>query len=295
MAYQTGTATGIADLLDKLGTFAAANGWTQNRRDASSLSISKGAIYQNYFDNTSEIWMNASTGYNAGSAWNAQPGASANVQKSRQMSGSFSAYHFFAANDYIHVVVEVDPGLFRHLVAGELAKSSGYTGGHYSGSVGFTDAGAWNNSLFYNKLAFGNVQYPEGPILNVDIESQTGWAQFAASGDVGKLRLISTDHANLTATPVEYHFYADTFQYSTPNTPNGISVFTPVHAYVRRTGGMVSPLGYVRDLRIVNIGVFADGQSETIGSNDWLIFPASARGSGLYGTGNFGYAYKKIP
>jgi hypothetical protein len=294
MAYQTGTATGIADLLDKLGTFAAAHGWTQNRRDASSLSISKGAIYQNYFDNTSEIQMNASTGYNAGSAWDAQPGASANVQKSRQMPGAFSAYHFFADADYMHVVVEVDPGLFRHLIAGELAKPSGYTGGHYSGCVGFTDGGGWNNTLFYNFLGYGNGSFPEGPVCNVDVESQAGFKQFASSS-AGELKLVSTDHANLSAADPDFFLYSDIFQFCSPNTLNGISPFTPIDCYVRRTGGFISPLGYVKDLRIVNLTNFNPGQTETIGANDWLIFPASVKGSGLYGTGNFGYAYKKVP
>jgi hypothetical protein len=296
MAYQTGTATGIADLLDKLGAFVAANGGTQNRRDANSLSIAKGACYQNYFDNTSEIWMSASTGYNAGAAWDAQPGASTNVQKSRQMGGSFTAYHLFLGNDYIHVVVEVDPGLYRHLSAGQLAKPSNYNGGRYAGCVGFRDDGVLRNTLFLNLADWFNPNYLEGPTLDVDIEGQNGWKKFnRASDNAAELLLVSTDHGNLLAPSDDYYLYSDIFQYCTPNTLNGISPFAPIECFVRRTGGFISPLGYVKDLRIVNLTNFAPGQSETIGSNDWLIFPASVKGSGLYGTGNYGYAYKKVP
>lgn len=296
MAYQTGTATGIADLLDKLGTFSAANGWTQHRRDANSLSISKGAVFQNYFDNTSEIWMKGATGFSSAAAWDAQPGADTNTQKSRHMPGSFAAYHFFAANDYLHVVVEVDPGLYRHLNAGEIAKSSAYTGGQYSACVSMAATGEFRSGLFGNILSGSFSEYVETPALKLNFDGFDAWRHFTgdalSSGSPPYVR--SSDHMG-GAAPVQYQWFIDWYNKCTPNTLNGLSVFAPIYLFVDRASSMMSPLGYVRDLRTLNISAFDPGQTVTIGADQWLIFPASAKGSGTYGTGNFGYAYKKIP
>lgn len=108
MAYQTGTATGPSDLLDKLRIFLEAQGWTTNDHSADGtgyrLHVEKspqlggdmmyfnfrsavaesgitGDGYHNsyyddphYHDEITGIAINGSTGYDAGEDWDEQPG-----------------------------------------------------------------------------------------------------------------------------------------------------------------------------------------------------------------------------
>jgi hypothetical protein len=291
MAYQNGTATGIADLLDKLGVFAAANGWTLNRRDANSLSISKGTIFQNLFDNSAEIRLNASTGYNAGAAWDAQPGASPYTQRSNAMSGSFAGYHFFAAETYLHIMVEVDPGLYRPILFGKLADSDDYDGGHYSAAVHATGT-SFQSTLFLSTSA---PFYDDAarPACSVTVDGFSGFLPFSGPAPVGGTVLRSCDFYMLGVFgSTQYHFYSDSYEIG-PNTLNGIAPFSPMQMFAPRTGGGLSPMGYVHDFRLVNIQDISPGQVLTIGANEWLVFPLTEKGAA--GSGNYGLAFKKIP
>lgn len=276
-------------MLDKLATFAVANGWTQNRRDASSLSISKGTVYQNlYDDGVSAIKLSGSTGYDSGSAWDAQPGKSDNIQQCTQLTGSFAAYHFFANNDYIHIVIEVDPGLFRHMALGLLKKSSAYTGGNYSCATNL------NGSLSILTTLFSAGQSPAtfwASSLYIDVDGNNTWKHFNSQVAAGGARLYSTDNYLDSLNSL----YTDWPAWCTPNTFNNLTVFVPVQCFVARSGGGVAPLGYIEDLRYVDLTAIQPGAAVVIGANEWLIFPITQKGTGTGYSGTKGYAYKKIP
>ena len=138
MAYQTGSSSGETDLLSKIHTFATANGWTSNRNTATDINLSKGNLFQNiHIDGTGTWQMKAALGFNSGAAWNAQTNQALTTQKAYGLVGSYTRYHFFTnvANDYIHIVVEVDPGYYKHLCFGIIDKCSSFVGGEYSSSV----------------------------------------------------------------------------------------------------------------------------------------------------------------
>jgi hypothetical protein len=292
MAYQTGTASGITDLLDKLNTFATANGWTLRRREAATLSISKGAVYQNLQESGSAINLHASRGFDAGLAWNNQPDYAAVIQSCTNLSGSFSAYHFFADQDYLHVVIEVDPGLYRHIAFGDIEKSSGYTGGQYSCATRI-DGGIWHTSLFSSGLHYGAGYYNLHPAVGgpssfyVDVDSVAKHQLLTSGGLPGGFVRMITSEMFYSASML----YAD-WPNCMPNTLNGMTGHIPVQIFVQRTGGLYSPLGYVRDLRIVNMVNIRPGEQRTIGADEWLYFPVLAKGGP---SGNWGYAYKIIP
>jgi hypothetical protein len=293
MAYQTGTATGTADLLDKLNTFAAASGWTLNRRDANSLSISKGTVYQNLWEDGTQIKMYLATGYDGGLAWNAQPGANPFTQVSREMSGSFSTYHFFADGDYIYIVVEVDPGLFKHMAFGKIHKCSAYDGGEFSSAVLVDDLafgryhglfGCWEDTLSGNLLAVNTLR------LN-GVDSMPQWRQLNINTSFDDYIVKSTEFwFNFGLSTTQY--YKDWFDNS-PNTETQQTILIPVHLFVERPSSLFSPLGYVDDLRLVNMSTINPGASRTIGANEWLCFPIKSKG--VSPSNNYGYAYKIIP
>jgi hypothetical protein len=298
MAYQTGTATGTADLLDKLNTFAVANGWTLNRRDAASLSISKSGIYQNLWENGSKILLRMATGYDGGAAWDAQPGAATWKQVSWGMSGSFSAYHFFAAGNYIYIVVEVDPGVFKHLAFGEIHKCGAYTGGEFSATVildnengtvsirphglfGCQDDGA--NFVYVNHVNGLRV---------VGLDAQPDWRPLNGNTAVPEYVVKSSEFYFSGSNGTDNGHYRDWFVNS-PNTETQQTILIPIHLYVERGSSLFSPAGYIDDLRLVNMTNINPGDSRIIGANEWLCFPVWQKG--VNPSYNYGYAYKKIP
>lgn len=150
MAYETGTASNVNDLLDKFRLFAIAQGWTANRwatvGSGRELCIQKGSAYFNFRSWNNEtmlvngtntaskygITMNGSDGYSAGSGVHVQPGYP--VRNSTTLgdqcvalfplvttTGPFPAYHFFAPDSKtLYAEVEVTTGVFQRWGCGSL-------------------------------------------------------------------------------------------------------------------------------------------------------------------------------
>lgn len=178
MAYQTGTATGANDLLDKLRLFAIAQGWTANRWVAAGsgqeLCLSKGSAYFNFRSYQNEtalingssytlrygISMNGSDSYAGGSAWDRQPGypvRSGGTAGSDQghgympfvvSQGPFVAYHLFAPDSKtIYLELEITTGTFLRLGFGtlDLFNSGTPGGGRFFYSTG-SNGGVTNST-----------------------------------------------------------------------------------------------------------------------------------------------------
>ncbi|MGI9277957.1 MAG: hypothetical protein ACR2PT_24310, partial [Endozoicomonas sp.] len=169
MAYETGPANGVDDLLDKLRLFAIGLGWTVDRFDTTSVGTGTGTsnngkwlqlhhadagyhnrVSDNRIDDVATnsypkpyIHTFGATGVNTGSAnYRDQPGASWQVSNKQTTSASFAsttnglrgpfkAYHFFGTSFYLHVVIEIVAGEYAHLGVGRLDKCGDYQGGEY--------------------------------------------------------------------------------------------------------------------------------------------------------------------
>lgn len=291
MAYQTGTASGTTDLLDKLNAFAVANGWTLNRRDSDSLSISKGTVYQNLWEDGTQIKMRLATGYDSGAAWNAQPGGNPWTQMSREMSGSFAQYHFFADGDYLYIVVEVDPGLFKHLAFGVINKCAAYDGGEFS-CVVILDNNSRPHGLFScsDDAANGVIYQAMNTLRLNNVDAQPEWRQL--NTNLAETAFIVKSSEFYFAAAGRNDYYKDWIDNS-PNTATQQTILIPVHLFVERSSSLYSPAGYFDDLRLVNMDGINPGESKMIGSNEWLFFPVWKKG--IWPSNNYGYAYKKVP
>ena len=157
MAFQTGTATDIKDLLNDLDVFLTANGWTNDFDNTAGTlgwyAWSKNNVYVVAgFDTVGGadgpqmvLWQNTSNDdstdpYNStgdsgngpsnilgGNFWTNERGA-------YNLTGPFVAYWFFeqdANPAYIHVVIEVNTGEFQHFGWGEIEKIGDWPGGEY--------------------------------------------------------------------------------------------------------------------------------------------------------------------
>ncbi len=159
MAYQTGSATDLGDLLSKLDVFMVANGWTQDDFDDGATVASQGFAQWNKnsihvgvkwvanapnnmsihqaLGNAGAVFPGAHTD-DSGNGYNAAFGSDANLDDERCVNdigdGPFVSYHFFesdASPAYVHVVVEIASETFRHFGWGELEKFNDWTGGEY--------------------------------------------------------------------------------------------------------------------------------------------------------------------
>jgi len=152
MAYQAGTASNQTDLMNKLQTFAAANGFTVDNYDGTNrfLSISRPAdnLYMTfYWDGTNNLAVYQALGYAGGSAqtpWtqvndsgNGNPIIS-QIYSGRNVNnigaGPYTSHYFFAYDDpyALHIVLEFSPGLYRHFGFGSMQKVGTWTGGAFA-------------------------------------------------------------------------------------------------------------------------------------------------------------------
>ena len=159
MAYSTGSATDLGDLLSKLDTFLVANGWTQDDFDDGATTASQGFAQWNKnsmhvglkwvanapnnmsihqaLGNGGAVFPGAHTD-DSGNGYNAAFGSDSQLEGERCVNtigdGPFVSYHFFeqdASPAYVHVVVETESEVFRHFGWGEMDKFNDWTGGEY--------------------------------------------------------------------------------------------------------------------------------------------------------------------
>ena len=155
MAFQSTTAAGTGDVLDKIRLFAIAQGWTVNRwRDSPDTSYGKELCISHadagYFNlahsktvfsitstHDNDILINASPGFDSTKNTNGQ------TDKSGDSRCSLYAYdatktrnvYLFGTTQYIYVVQELTTNLYSHLCFGAIDKAWSYTGGQFVSAV----------------------------------------------------------------------------------------------------------------------------------------------------------------
>jgi hypothetical protein len=144
MSYETGSATSPEDLLTKLNTFlTGAPGWTAElfttgtkRAIWSKVGVSA-KIFVSWDADNIGLAMIQQAASPVDQPLLSQIGSEfiSNTLTSNRycnvMPGPYPSYHFFEDDDYIHVVVEKDSGVYRHFGWGQLLKLGKWTGGMY--------------------------------------------------------------------------------------------------------------------------------------------------------------------
>lgn len=319
MSYQTGTANDVADLLDKWRLFLIANGWTIDfwgpKYTGQALQVHRDGRYWSWWSDTTinpndryqgpYITGHLQTGYDpAAPGAYEQPGASYRV-RTNKLTGPMQAYHFFAgvgrSGAYAHVVIETEPGIFRHMGMGVLDKMGAYENGQY------IYATAWSGNTtevneqdsIYHGVPFDDYTFG---VYNTNFAST----------------LIRCDVDGISPRYIEVNNYdyrgpigrggwrssQGTEQNSTVRGPYraGASVLTgrapllPLYVCSSRGNGLWSDIGQPPDMRLVRIDNMEAGQELALGSDTWVVFPV-ARKNGAIGqpnSGNAGFAYRKV-
>lgn len=333
MTYATGTATDLQDLLAKLSTFAVTThgGWTQGYLNTTNgwfelhkgslsvsfkwtktgaptvLSVHQATAFVNSATAPGAHTADSGNGYNTGTTGH----TNANLLTERCVSeigdGPFPAYYFFGGTDYIHVVVEPVTGTFRHFGFGTLTKfGNNWVGGEY---------------------AYGHFQDQATNAVTTDPNTQTLLDGVGVSGDrlrCATVRITSglanqapavwgvacaatsanlvTDTAGNVRRTIHGGFRAGFgargFGNVIGNQSSGAISLYSIEAFYRDpNNARVYLLGYMTDVRGVNVRNFAPAQEVLVGSDTWKIFPLSIRTVAAVAgrSGNVGIAYRKVP
>lgn len=343
MAYENATAVSIADLFDKLATFATANGWTKNEPAGSVLGsdrvcFSKNSVFVNFRWATASptaVAIYQATGYTSGPA----PGGQANDSGNGYVPGTFNdtnvrtsrcAYmtnasmtYWFFENDsspaYIHVVVTIDgvtSGKFSHFGFGELVKQGTWTGGEYVYGHYYNNTGTAGTSMAASSQEFTCLL--DGG-LGGSGTAPTVWRPYAATvrmenlpGQAAGTRwglswadvTPGTDRGGNARYNIQGGFRGGPVAagfgrfLTTPTT--GLTAMYPINLYYDR--GLVSgvrqwyPMGYMADVRGIDIQNYTEGTELTVGSDIWIPFAANYRQTVTANgaTQTAGIAYKKV-
>lgn len=322
MAYETGTSTGVVDLLTKLFTFATANGWTQDQAVGSGkAAMHRNNIYVSFRYDTSSpnnVGIYQALGYVGGN----DPGnhtndsgngsvvgfTNANIALGRLVglgTSSFPAYYFFESDTYLHVVVEVSTGSFRHFGFGTLVPyGDGWTGNEYAyGQVlQGANASAVNNTTTALLDGLATSALGAGFMGTVHVEglpSQAGSSKWGVTW-ADRVSSQGTDRAGNARVFLQGGFRGGPISSSlspiVATGSGGLGTMWPIQIWYR-TGTDVYLLGEMPDVRGVNVRYHAPAETMSIGGDDWMFFPTVQRDLTVSVNGASaaqGIAYKKV-
>lgn len=340
MTYATGSATSLTDLLSKLDTFAQTThgGWTSiyspnpdttNRwfeLKKGSLSVSMrypsgiaagNAVSLHHATGSSSAATapglhtnDSNNGYNT-----AAGGTSANFLTERCISemgnGPFQSYHFFADDtsprDYIHVVVEISSGMFRHFGFGTLEKfGDNWTGGEYVYGQFVNQPTSSPPTDPAHVFLLNGLGTTSTRLRDATIRIASGLAnQGAAVWGVCNTAISSSlllDQAGNARQQIMGGARAGVLAgaYGNPmgSASQGFVTGYPIDAYYKDPSNpRVYLLGHMSDVRIVNNRNFEPNETLVIGSDTWHVFPMSQRTTAaVAGRSAFlGVMYREVP
>jgi hypothetical protein len=310
MSYETATATDVADLLGKFRVFLLAAGWTVDfwgdAGAGKALSVSRDGRYWTLLTDPSinstsskpgpylSIVLHTSFG---GGGTLAQPNASVAVVSNR-LTGPMQSYRFFAGagpgGAYAHMVVETDPGTYRHIGIGALRTMGAVENGAYAFASNWdfnvsnvSDAGSGQHGMPWDDQVFAGG--PRATVFRADYDGVSPRYHY-----VGQ---YSADRAR-------GGWRNDTDQYSTillpaaagASTITGRTPLLPLWVAVDRGSSLWTDVGFPPDMRFVRMDNLTPGEELPAGPDTWIAFPVARKSgaAGLPNSGIWGYAYRKV-
>lgn len=330
MAYETGAASDLEDLISKVDTFMVANGWTQDQLDtgANQAAWSKNSVFVSVAwattASTGEMSIHQATGYSGGNRPGTHTGDSGNgyntgasptevnILTERGVqgigNGPFPSYHIFEQDSgpaHVYVVVEISSEIFRHFGWGEADKTGDWSGGEFAYGSRHTVSSAVSNS---------NVCLLDGLFLDTSGENERRAATMRISGMPNQPggsvwgqvwgadgSTIPDDTASNAKINIQGGFrsgpIARALGWVKAGTTSGLIPGYPIALWWNdEVNDFVYFLGYMANVRGVNIETIAPGQEVVIGSDTWVFFPTAQKTlvTGSNRSYHQGLMYKKV-
>lgn len=306
MAYseQTSVAT-VADVIDRVASFAAANGWTVDSNVLAgaqrTVTLHKSGVsdYVHIYNTTGSIVrMRISVGYTPGALPSAQPNVSGECVTTLE-DGPYPKIFMFASGDQVWTSLAIARNAeYRHFTFGVLDKVGVYNGGTYVAGTDWGRGSSWvsfsqNSAPFFSSsttVSGGRVRADAVDdarvnfMFNILGAANSANAQSDVGADLGGLSSALAERADRNAF-------------------SGRSVVHPIALYAGRVGPSVfySPIGVVHDVRACSLEKLEAEQEITIGADVWKVFPVAAKRpmggpSGVQpaASGNYAFAVRKV-
>lgn len=333
MAYQSGTASSMNDLMSVLSTFCVANGWTQDQYQAASgtgthgkLSLHKGTVYVHYqwnpnitssigvyqslgfIDSSTNIWRHTDDSGTGPSstpsvAWDGSSFHYFNTI-SKIGDGPYTSYAFFQGDDYVHVALEYAPGSYRHFGFGMLEKFWDWTGGAYVyGHCQWVSIASANNALLLGSGYPATTSSKCRATINVEGLPGQGvgskWGGFMPQ----RTTFDTTDRAGYNLRimwggapggPI-----GSVFNNKPSNSGDGFLPMSANAVFYRN----ITPepdevyfMGFQPDVRTLNMKNYNPKDEISVAGDTWVIFPAVRKQflNVSAESRNLGIAYKKV-
>lgn len=270
-------------------------------------SVTRGVIFQDdfsqnnlmnnrYYSEIRGIGINGSTGYDAESSWDKQPGAPVAGTTTKSIGASITEipasgannYYIFQNGDTVVVAAEISPsGTFMFLSFGCIEKAGAITGGQFYFASSDSYFSAYHYQNGYNGTTRGayRVQFLAHNITDegaggiyFDADSDVDWRHNGSEGTqiTGKayyLRVAGNAPYNSPDGAGGRHF--NNFCYTRcPNHFNGVNVLSPIYIFTKRANGRFSYIGILSGVRAVNVSMYSPAEEVSIESDVWKIFPA---------------------
>lgn len=311
--------------MTKLDTFLVANGWTQdefntttNRSAYTRTGGGDTCSVQFYWDGVAALAYFQSTSHD-GSAPGSNPNDSGNTASPSgtlttgslaylASNGPFTSYHFFESDFYFHVALESSSGVWTYFGAGVCTKIGTWTGGAYSFGMkhnnGFNIPNSEGHSFICDALASTANAIHSSFIHMEGMPGQGGsgkWGVFCkgTDGTGNDTAAVAREvvHGGSRTGP-----YTHAFMDYPVSLAQGFVPMWPIpvwHIRKDTTPDIITPLGEIPDIRVLNIKHFSDAQEVVIGADTWIVFPMRNKSDTVGSvsvpqTGYAGYAFKKV-
>jgi hypothetical protein len=310
VAYQTGSATDVGDLIDELFTFATGlttTPWTEDELDTLQGTLHLGDCYVTFrWDNsvaTNGLAIYQSLGWTSSTnAWqmtddsgNGPTGAVDSIGNRHvnftdgtgaDNGGPYTSYHFFAgegSNPYIYVVVEQVSGVYRHFGFGNLEKINDFDGGEFVyGHHWYNNAAYIDNptQAFHTFMLDGIDGVYPNQAATLHIENFPGqatggkWGVFSSAANPGNDR-GGTARLPLFGTTRSggYGYHLTWMRASSLGAYKIISPITALYRDATTNPDTWRWLGQMPGIGLINMNNFDDGDEFTVGSDTYMVFP----------------------
>lgn len=334
MAFQTGSASSFADLLSQLSTFITANGWTEDERDNTNgdFAFSKNSIFvsgrwevgnEGIFSlHQATAFVSTATlpGDHTGDSGNGYNDNSSHLDTDLdderhvdlESNGPYPNYWFFekdSGSAYVHVVVEFTTGRFAHFGFGEIIKAGDWSGGEYCFGNVHTSTNELNiqSTWLFDGYFSSTAGDDERRATTMRMTGITGqpvgsvwgniWGRDNSAPDDSAANAKALLFGGFRSGPFAVHLGMFSGEKTTGHVPG-----YPIGCWF--ADGVISPpagttvrfLGYMPDVRGVNVRNFAPGDIQNIGGDQWYFFPARLRDTSATtgATGFSGIMYKRV-
>ncbi|HAT1683654.1 TPA: hypothetical protein I8Y21_004409 [Klebsiella oxytoca] len=268
MAFQTGNAKNMAELIPQMISLLKTQGWILDKQEGDLNTSGYITWYihhpdAGYFNLRSwggkDLRLRGTTGFDGSQSFYQQPGATEEYAVYLGDSNrNMTTYDFFITARYCHVVIQDSDSHFYHFGFGLLNKEGDYTGGQYlyMGSA---------SSIFPFDHHY---KYPQGSYVRAELPGETGitsgWYAFYQNSPraIGLgAPMMGAPHPDILAVE------------SSQSVLGGVLAPVPNAIYVTTSQGACIRLGVVPDFCVCQMQGLTPRAKVAVNGEQWMVVP----------------------